>query len=128
MLAGRHIFTMPKYRKPSNKAGLCTFPGCRMLTTTGRCLDHTPMKFASEWTRDSKKFLNSSAWLRARDQKLAETPWCEHCEREDPLRPTPATQVDHIKPRHSHPELKLVMANLQSLCDRHHGIKTASGQ
>lgn len=119
---------MPKYHKPKTKPGLCTFPGCRMLTFTGRCEEHTTTRFATPQQLASKQFLNSAAWQRCRDQQLAAIPWCEHCNLEDPLRPVPATQVDHVKPRHSHPELRLVMANLQSLCDRHHGIKTASGQ
>lgn len=119
---------MPRYRPRSSRPSLCSFPGCRVLTTTGRCLDHSYSKFASDWARQSKKFLNSAAWIRCREQKLRETPWCEQCEMAEPCRLVPATQVDHIKPRHSHPGLRLTMSNLQSLCDCCHGKKTRRGE
>lgn len=74
---------------------------------------------------DSKNFLNSAAWLSARRFKLSQTPWCEDCHESGELQP--AADVDHVKPRHSHPELSLIQANLRSLCKYHHGLKTAKG-
>lgn len=37
---------------------------------------------------------------------------------------TDRVQVDHIKPLRTHPELAFDLANLQTLCIRHHAEKT----
>lgn len=121
---------MPKYRRqPRRTDRICSFPACRIIlptnapATTTRCHIHQ-----DTWQAESKRFLHSAAWLRARAAKLAETPWCEQCQRDNPLSLEPATQVDHIKPRHSHRDLWLTPSNLQSLCDRCHGEKTGRGE
>lgn len=115
---------------PAKRERICTFPGCRNLTTTGRCPAHTRTTryHTSPDARVAKQFLNSAAWLKLRALKLSITPWCEECERRGVPISKPATQVDHIKPRHSHPELRLTQSNLQSLCDECHGEKTRRGE
>lgn len=54
-----------------------------------------------------------------RQRVLAEEPLCRACG-------APATEVDHIQPRHRRPDLFEVRANLQALCRRCHARKTAS--
>jgi 5-methylcytosine-specific restriction enzyme A len=73
------------------------------------------------------RFLRSAAWLKLRDVKLAETPWCEYCQ-ENGREFVPAIDVDHVLPRHSHPELKLTKSNLKSACKSCHAKKTARGE
>ena len=54
-------------------------------------------------------------WQKVRDIKAAKNPLCEECLKEG--RPdTPLDVVHHIKSIESHPELRLVMDNLMSLC------------
>lgn len=108
---------------------LCNYPGCKCLTLGRHCEKHTRSTryHTSPAARESKRFLNSAAWLKLRDYKLSETPWCEQCAKTKPIS-VPAMEVDHIKPRHSHPSLKLVFENLQSLCKECHGIKTRRGE
>lgn len=77
---------------------------------------------------ESHRFLHSAAWLALRTIKLAETPWCEYCAEAGLGEFVPAVDVDHYKPRHSNPHLKLDIKNLKSSCKRCHGIKTAQGQ
>lgn len=118
---------MAKYHAGRQRASLCGYVGCRTLTTTGRCPEHTRTITGGRQFRESKAFLNSAAWIRLRNRKLDDTPWCELCAKQH-AQPVPATQVDHILPRHSHPSRKLDYDNLQSLCATCHGIKTARGE
>lgn len=118
---------MAIYRRKRKGPSICGYAGCRKVTAGGRCSQHTAARTGTREFKESKKFLNSRAWIKLRDFKLRETPWCELCAKEK-SQPVPAVDVDHIKPRHSHPELKLVFSNLQSLCKTCHGKKTARGE
>jgi 5-methylcytosine-specific restriction enzyme A len=53
-------------------------------------------------------------WQRVRKQKLSRDPLCESCMGEDRI--TAADEVHHDKPVRTHPELRLNLANLISLC------------
>lgn len=64
--------------------------------------------------RQSKAFYHTAAWLKLRLIKLRETPHCEECWKRDDL--VPATHVHHIREISDHPELRLDIDNLQSLC------------
>lgn len=57
-------------------------------------------------------------WRKVREIKLSIDPLCEVCL--DQGLTTKATMVHHIKPIKTHPELRLVLTNLQSLCNEHH--------
>jgi 5-methylcytosine-specific restriction endonuclease McrA len=57
-------------------------------------------------------------WQRLRDAHLAAFPMCVMCG-------APAVDVDHIIPIARAPGLRLDPANFQSLCRRHHNLKTA---
>jgi 5-methylcytosine-specific restriction endonuclease McrA len=65
-----------------------------------------------EGTRSERGYDN--VWLRLSRMCLAEEPYCRYCAREGR---TVAAQVsDHIIPIRIRPELRLVRANIQSLC------------
>lgn len=60
-----------------------------------------------------------AAWRKVRELKLSQDPLCQMCLDEDNHIKS-ATMVHHIKPIETHPELRLDMDNLMSLCNRHH--------
>lgn len=66
-----------------------------------------------------------AAWQRLRIAHLTNSPLCVHCLQEDET-VTMADDVDHVVPIAVDPSLRLSPDNLQSLCRRHHNIKTAS--
>lgn len=70
----------------------------------------------------SEKFLSSYAWRQLRMQAiLRDGRKCACCNR-TPHEHGIVIHVDHIKPRRTHPELALVLDNLQVLCeDCNHG-------
>lgn len=61
---------------------------------------------------------NSAQWQRLRDWKRRHFPFCEECERHGAT--TPAAQVHHVKPVHSHPHLAFRAENLMSVCTSCH--------
>ena len=63
-------------------------------------------------------------WQKLRQVKLANNPLCQHCLTQGVTRQ--ATDVDHIRPFNGkHDPLRLMYANLQSLCRACHNRKTA---
>jgi 5-methylcytosine-specific restriction endonuclease McrA len=60
-------------------------------------------------------------WRRLRAGCLKAEPLCRECRRAG--RATPATTADHITPHRGDPALFFNAANLQPLCDVHHGDK-----
>lgn len=63
-------------------------------------------------------------WRRRRMDQLTEHPLCAACEREG--RVVLASVVDHIIPHEGQADpLFWAASNLQSLCKRHHDLKTA---
>ena len=60
----------------------------------------------------------SHDWHKVRQYKIRLNPCCEICEQHDI--DTIATVVHHIKEITTHPELRLTMSNLVSLCWNHH--------
>lgn len=66
-------------------------------------------------------FYVSMPWIRLRNFKISENPFCERCP-EELL--TPATEVHHIKEVKPHPELALEFDNLESLCKPCHSSHT----
>lgn len=78
------------------------------------------------YTRDRKTaaFYNSPEWEKVRQKALMrDYGLCQDCLEENRI--TPADVVDHIKPIKLFWHLRLSIDNLQSLCNRHHAIKTA---
>jgi 5-methylcytosine-specific restriction endonuclease McrA len=67
-------------------------------------------------------FYTSQAWRTLRAQVLREEPWCRcGCGR-------PSLDVDHIKPRTTHPALALERSNLRALSRECHGRVTRTQQ
>ncbi len=109
----------------------CNYPGCAALIERGtHCPAHadTPKQRRRDYETHrrqrnpelklSQKMRNSVRWRKVRALKLADSPLCE-----DPLglhardgTTRTATQVHHIKPLVSHPELAYHESNLMSVC------------
>lgn len=112
-----------------HKETVCYVPGCQNLAVSaGRCQQHRGMAGMTTSQATSKRFLSSTAWLELRAKKIAECPWCEYCAAAGRGEFIPAIDVDHVLPRHSHPELALVESNLRSACKACHAQKTARGE
>ena len=112
---------------------ICLHPGCRALTDQAKCPEHrtnyTEGQQSYEQTperQESHRFYNTTRWRNLRRKHLRSSPLCAHCLTED--RTTLANQVDHVVPRKERPDLAMDPTNLQSLCPRHHAIKTRQGQ
>ena len=65
-----------------------------------------------------------TAWDRLREAHLSDHPLCAHCLEEEIVEV--ADDVDHIVPISVAPGRRLDPTNLQSLCRRHHNVKTAA--
>jgi 5-methylcytosine-specific restriction endonuclease McrA len=65
----------------------------------------------------------SSDWEKVATEFRKANPLCAECLRKD--RVTVADLVDHVLPLRDFPDLRLETSNLQSLCSKHHALKTA---
>jgi 5-methylcytosine-specific restriction protein A len=79
---------------------------------------------AGALVRQAKRWLatNDPRWRRIRARQLAREPLCRHCKQKGIT--TAATVVDHVDGHAATPQ-DYRDANLQSLCDPCHGVKTA---
>lgn len=107
-------------RMPYQSLRQCTYPGCCTLVKSGRCAKHT--------TRVRRnpgivRLYNSSEWQVLRSAQLVKEPWCADCLYNNAKQL--ATDVDHIRAHRGDPKLFFDEQNLQSLCKRHHSVKTA---
>lgn len=59
-----------------------------------------------------------ATWQKVREMKANQNPLCEECLKNGIVKPL--NKVHHIKPIETHPELRLVMENLMSLCNECH--------
>ena len=109
----------------------CANPGCSAIVTKGsRCEEHRH-KVASDEYRDDRRRRGTSAergygarWQHYRKDYLARNPLCVACLTRNRI--TPATQIDHIRPRAIWPELFWQSFNHQAICTRCHERKTAA--
>lgn len=107
----------------------CTYPGCGLLTETGRCEQHKFIErkehdarrgsahargYGARWQKASK------AWLRA--HPLCACPDCD----EGRKRVTPAVLVDHRRPHRGDMTLFWDKTNWQSMAKACHDRKTAT--
>jgi len=60
-----------------------------------------------------------STWEKVRAMKLAQDPYCNRCGK-------PGEDVHHIKTIATHPDLRLDLTNLETLCHSCHSKHTAS--
>ena len=110
----------PRSKRP------CSYPGCNQLTTERFCEVH---KRQERQRLDERRGSSSERgytyrWRLARQTYLAKNPLCVMCEKEGRL--TAANVIDHIIPHKGDKELFWDRSNWQSLCKRHHDIKTAT--
>lgn len=83
---------------------------------THRAVKRTRSNAKHEGTRTERGYDN--VWLRLSRMCLTEEPYCRYCAR---LGRTVVAEVsDHIIPIRIRPDLRLVRANIQSLCKRCH--------
>ena len=110
----------------------CNHAGCGVLTRDGWCDKHKPRE-------QRKASAGYHGWYmlpiwtdRLRPTQLLREPYCRECARQyppsDPRHRTPATVVDHIVPHCGDWDVFIDPDDLQSLCKRHHDIKTAQEQ
>lgn len=99
----------------------CTWPGCGVLTDTGRCERHKRRYnvHADKRKPGERRFYDKREWRdRIRPMQLRIHPLCEGCKAEGRI--AVATEVDH---RDGNPENN-TSANLSSLCKPCHSRKT----
>lgn len=121
----------------------CAVHGCAVLVEGAErcCTKHQKLRQQQDSERRGSAHERgyTSAWTRARTHYLRAHPLCAHCAREGVV--TAATVVDHITPPRLRDALDsgdagLIarakalfwdsLRNWQSLCKRHHDIKTAT--
>ena len=98
----------------------CGYSGCSKLTTGGPCPEHK-RKINRQY--DKQRGTSGERGYDATEQKVREIkanqdPLCEDCLKSGIVKPLKI--VHHIKPIETHPELRLVMENLMSLCNECH--------
>lgn len=69
----------------------CAQPGCPTLTTSSHCPDHAPQSWQHDRTAHQRGY--GRRWQALRARILRAEPLCRTCG-------APATDVDHITPRH----------------------------
>jgi 5-methylcytosine-specific restriction protein A len=114
------------YLMPSRPKRVCNHPGCSKLVTLGYCDEHRKLRQQlQDKVRGSAHSRGyTSRWQRESKQHLNEHPLCIVCLACG--RTEAATVVDHIIPHKGNRELFWDKSNWQSLCKRHHDIKTAT--
>ena len=102
----------------------CRHPGCAALVEPGTkyCEKHKTLHPEEIRSAGSRGY--NRAWQKASKQFLAAHPLCTMCMKEG--RYTKATVVDHIIPHRGDEELFWDRSNWQSLCKRHHDLKTGN--
>lgn len=108
----------------------CSKAGCKRLTEDRYCSEHKDFVVEDKATRnrsydqhvrdqDAKKFYNSKEWKAARAERLRKDKGlCQQCLRERRIKT--ADMVHHKKPIREYWELRLVVAHMESLCNRCH--------
>jgi 5-methylcytosine-specific restriction enzyme A len=108
---------------PTKPLKPCAVPGCPEMVQGDRCAVHRSGREKRQGPRirgAHERLYTSSTWKRVRLRVLREEPTCRACG-------AASTQVDHIIP--FRPEVggsRYDRANLQALCERCHGEKSAA--
>ena len=115
----KEVFRLP--RRPKMP---CAHPGCPALVEPGThyCKEHKALH--PEYTRSASRRGYGSKWQRMSKAFLQKHPLCVECMKEDPPKYVAATVVDHIVPHRGNQKLFWDKKNWQSLCKKHHDIKT----
>jgi 5-methylcytosine-specific restriction protein A len=115
---------------PFRAARPCAHPGCRATAANGRfCSAHAVSVRATRpydaWRGSSHSRGYDAAWRRVRVEALERDQFeCQDCLKRSILKR--ATDVHHIIPVDVAPHLRLVLANLVSLCHECHSSITAT--
>lgn len=110
---------------PLSAPRLCTYPGCGVVTPTGRCAKHVRAEALEHDQRrgGSAERGYGGRWQKARATYLRHHPLCVACEAAGRL--VAATVVDHITPHKGDQALFWDSDNnWQALCKRCHDRKT----
>ena len=105
----------------------CREPGCPQYAEPGTntCNVHKqPRRSKQGEAAILHRLYTQRAWIEGRAAFLALHPLCVECEKQGIL--TAATIVDHVVPHKGDLALFYDQSNWQSLCKRHHDIKTAA--
>ena len=106
----------------------CTYPGCGLLTETGRCPKHAHVEKREHDARrgTARQRGYSRTWEKASKAFLRAHPLCQ-CEDcgDGRIRVTPATVVDHRVPHRGDMKLFWDSSNWQSMAKECHDRKTA---
>lgn len=100
----------------------CLRGGCPKLTRDGYCeahVKHRPIA-RGEASTARQSMYQTKRWKALRIKVIARDKWCQACEMQ------PATVADHIVARKDG-GADWRLSNLQGLCSRCHGRKTARG-
>ena len=117
---------------------LCTFVGCKAIVESSgngvspRCDKHKReynksahsdrrSNYEHHYDENGKNIYHTARWKKLRARKAKMNPLCEHCQRYGIAKPV--EEVDHILSILDGGEIWDI-DNLQSLCRRHHAIKT----
>ena len=129
----RHSYKLHEHKTqkiflmPSLPLKNCTKPGCPTLTAGGgRCPAHASKArrmFFREYdshrpTSDKRGY--DFNWYKVRRLKLSINPLCQMCQEDG--RYVKADIVHHIQTIEEHPELRLTLTNLLSVCNYHHSM------
>lgn len=113
----------------------CRHPGCSaLLDRSGYCDAHADRACApaKDYDRHRRAVIphlahaarvrSSAAWQRLRRLKLSMSPLCQdpHGDHARANQTDTASQVHHIEPLATHPDLGLELSNLMSVCTRCH--------
>lgn len=104
----------------------CCAPGCKRLIRgkprCDECEAKRPRRRTAKPTTKHDVFTSNRRWRALRLRVLAATPLCVRCQESGKV--TAASEVHHIQPRRSHPELAYVVSNLEALCKPCHSRET----
>ena len=104
----------------------CTTPGCKRLTTSGKCDEHRAQQRQQQDERRGTAHERgyTSRWSKVARRYRHEHPLCAHHLQRGEL--VPSEVVDHIIPHRGDDRLFWDESNWQALCKQCHDIKTAT--
>lgn len=104
----------------------CRTPGCKELTSTAHCAQHTPT--AHEPSALPRGSSSARGYGRAHQRWrlfiLARDPLCVRCLKENPPRTTPSTEAHHVDGDNRN----LAAENGEGLCKSHHSRETSTSR
>ncbi len=110
----------------------CRHRGCPAATRHGYCDQHVQERYhrvADRQRGSSSERGYDQRWRHVRDIYVRQHPICEVClEQGTVTLESTLIEVDHIIPIMIDPSRRLDSTNLQSLCRRHHQLKTLQDQ